>query len=144
VAHRNYFIYGAQIEINIFKDRLEITSPGSLLGVRRLDKEKDISCDDSSFTLTLPDMTYGSGISVNVDDIPEVYAMGMLSGKNDMSILAFCYNSLHSVSEIADYLGMTPSTYFRKNTIKRLVNDGFLIEKISGRKKSTCQTMKRY
>lgn len=182
VAHRNYFIYGAQIEINIFKDRLEITSPGSLLGVRRLDKEKDIasiiprrrnevicstlsmldymeekgsgfdkiesdyadsdenhrpyvSCDDSSFTLTLPDMTYGSGVSLNEDDIPEVYAMGTLSGKNDLSILAFCYNSPHSVSEIADYLGMTPSTYFRKNTIKRLVNNGFLTEKIAGRKK---------
>ena len=43
VAHRNYFIGGSQIEINMFKDRLEITSPGALLGVKALKKEKNIS-----------------------------------------------------------------------------------------------------
>ena len=42
-AHRNYFISGGQIEINLFKDRLEITSPGALLGVRLLKKEKNIA-----------------------------------------------------------------------------------------------------
>ena len=43
VGHRNYYIQGSQIEVNIFKDRLEITSPGALLGVRELHKEKNIS-----------------------------------------------------------------------------------------------------
>lgn len=43
VAHRNYYMDGTQIEINIFKDRLEITSPGSLLGVGRMVREKSIS-----------------------------------------------------------------------------------------------------
>ena len=43
VGHRNYFIQGTQIEINLFQDRLEITSPGALLGVRELKKEKNIS-----------------------------------------------------------------------------------------------------
>ena len=43
VAHRNYFISGSQIEINMFKDRLEITSPGALLGVREIEKETRIS-----------------------------------------------------------------------------------------------------
>ena len=27
IAHRNYFMSGSQIEVNMFKDRLEITSP---------------------------------------------------------------------------------------------------------------------
>lgn len=31
---------GTQVEVNIFRDHLEITSPGSLVGVRRLEKEK--------------------------------------------------------------------------------------------------------
>ncbi len=35
LAHSNYFIQGSQIEINLFKDRLEITSPGTLLGYRK-------------------------------------------------------------------------------------------------------------
>lgn len=43
IGHRNYFISGSQVEINIFKDRLEITSPGSLLGVRVLKHETDIA-----------------------------------------------------------------------------------------------------
>ncbi len=42
-AHRNYFIFGSEIQFDIFKDRLEITSPGSLLGGKNLEKEKQIS-----------------------------------------------------------------------------------------------------
>ena len=43
IGHRNYYIQGSQIEINIFINRLEIASPGSLLGVRYLHEEKNIS-----------------------------------------------------------------------------------------------------
>lgn len=43
LGHRNYFIQGGQIEINLFKDRLEIVSPGSLIGSRWLNKEKDLA-----------------------------------------------------------------------------------------------------
>lgn len=42
-AHRNYFIFGSEIQFDIFKDRLEITSPGSLLGGKNLEQEKQIS-----------------------------------------------------------------------------------------------------
>lgn len=41
-AHRNYFIFGAEIQFDIFPDRLEITSPGSLLGRSNLFREKNI------------------------------------------------------------------------------------------------------
>ncbi len=43
IGHRNYFISGSQIEINMFRDRLEITSPGALLGVKLMKKETDIA-----------------------------------------------------------------------------------------------------
>ena len=42
IGHRNYYMYGTQVEVNIFPDRLEITSLGVLLGVRELHKEKNI------------------------------------------------------------------------------------------------------
>ena len=42
-AHRNYFIFGSEIQFDIFKDHLEITSPGSLLGGKNLEQEKQIS-----------------------------------------------------------------------------------------------------
>lgn len=43
LGHRNYFIQGSQIEINLYRDRLEIVSPGSLVGSRWLNREKDLS-----------------------------------------------------------------------------------------------------
>lgn len=42
-AHRNYWMEGTQIQIDIFIDRIEITSPGSLLSGKELTKEKNIS-----------------------------------------------------------------------------------------------------
>ena len=179
VGHRNYFIYGSQIEINIFRDRLEITSPGSLLGVKELKKEKNIasiiprrrndiicsilelckymeekgsgfdkieydysgygeeyrpfiSSDASSFTLTLPDLTY-SGVVSETESEPEVYTSGMLSGKNDLLILSYCYGQPRTIRDIAERLGVTASTYFRKSTITRLVSAGYLVQKTNGK-----------
>ena len=42
-AHRNYWMNGTQIQVSMFPDRLEVTSPGSLPGVVSLEKDKDIS-----------------------------------------------------------------------------------------------------
>ena len=42
LVHRNYMITGAQIDIDIFKDRIEITSPGSLLGSSFKSNETDL------------------------------------------------------------------------------------------------------
>lgn len=176
IGHRNYFISGTQIEINIFRDRLEITSPGSLLGVRNLNHETNmasivprrrnevicaileicrymekkgsgfdkieedylnadekhkpyISSDGSSFTLTLPDLTYNKDAAAfNSDQLEEVYSDISCDGKNDLKILGFAFNQPKTVKEIAAFLGVTPSTYFRKNTIANLVKSGLLVE----------------
>lgn len=175
VGHRNYYIQGSQIEINIFKNRLEITSPGALLGVRELHREKDIasiiprrrndiicsilelcrymeekgsgfdkiesdyesygeeykpyvSADSQSFTLTLPDLT-STGDRISDESVqPEVYAEIALEGKNDLNILSFCYNASRSIREVAEYIGVTPSTYFRSKVIARLVSTELLKE----------------
>lgn len=184
VGHRNYYIQGSQIEVNIFRDRLEITSPGSLLGIRELHEEKNISsiiprrrndvicavleicrymeergsgfdkiesdyepyeerfrpyvsADANSFTLTLPDLTTSGGVvsKYQGDELPDVYVEAVLTGKNDLKILSYCYNSARTVRQIADYLEVTPSTYFRSDVIGRLVNDGLLKELLSGKSK---------
>ncbi len=181
IGHRNYFIQGSQIEINIFQNRLEITSPGSLLGVRRLNMETDIasiiprrrnevicailemcrlmeekgsgfdkieadyqnaddahkpyvSCDASAFTLCLPDLTVTSGVETTENqDYADVYTAGLTPGKYDLQILGYCYYKERSVHEIADHIGLKPSTYFRKNTIQRLVKDHYLVESLNSR-----------
>lgn len=174
IAHRNYYMDGTQIEINIFLDRLEISSPGSLMGCPILNKEKNISSiiprrrneiisnvlvycnymeskgsgfdkiendyrgrgeqwrpfvssDSSSFTLVLPDLSYSSGL-LDESNIPDIYILGDSESPHDKNILAFCYLNHHSAVEIADHLGITPSSYFRKNILSRLVKNGLLIE----------------
>ncbi|MGN0907455.1 MAG: ATP-binding protein, partial [Bullifex sp.] len=174
VAHRNYYMTGTQIEVNIFIDRLEITSPGALMGYPEIRKEKNIariiprrrnelissvlvycrymeskgsgfdkieadyrgrgdkwspyiSSDSSSFTLVLPDLCYAGGV-IDESSIPEVYTEMDTGGKNDRKILSFCYSASKSAAEIAEYIGISPSTYFRKNILLRLVEGGYLIE----------------
>ncbi len=43
LCHRNYYINTSIIEISVFVDRLEIVSPGALLGVKKIDKLEDIA-----------------------------------------------------------------------------------------------------
>ena len=180
VGHRNYFIAGSQVEVNVFKDRLEITSPGALLGVRELVRERDIasivprrrnevicgilsacrlmeqkgsgfdkiqedyagkgeahapfvSADSSSFTLTLPDLTYEGGVVGVGDGLPDVTTRGVLEVKDGLDVLSFCYRRERTAAQIAAHLGVTPSTYFRKNVLEQLVNRGFLLKRKDGR-----------
>ena len=173
VGHRNYYISGSQIEINLFKDRLEITSPGSLLGVKLMKKEMNISsiiprrrneviCDvlqmchlmeekgtgfdkivedysvydqehkpyvsseTDSFTLTLPDVTYEEGV-VNEETIPFVYTKRRSQNVHDDAILSYCYMKARTAMEIAEYLGIKPSSWFRKNVLAPLVESGVLL-----------------
>ncbi len=173
LVHRNYFINGSQIEINLYKDRLEIVSPGSLPGSKHLDKEKDlasippirrnevicnvfsllklmekkgsgfdkisedylpygkqyspyVTSSSNYFSLTLPDLSFKGGpVSLNV--APNVYVEGTIKNGNNIKILSYCYNEPKTIVEIAKYLNITPSTYFRKNVIDKLVEEGYLL-----------------
>lgn len=174
IGHRNYFLQGTQIEINIFPDRLEIISPGSLLGNKWLQSEKNLSSippmrrnklicdvlslckimdhkgsgfdkieeeykpygekfapfadsDGSMFCLTLPDVTYSRGLVRN-DTFPNVQTKDVLSGQYDIKILSYCYNHPKTAKEIADILELKPSTYFRNNILKKLIDEEYLIE----------------
>lgn len=180
VGHRNYYIQGSQIEVNVFRDRLEITSPGSLLGVKELKKEKNIaqiiprrrndvicavlelchymeekgsgfdkieadysgygeeyqpyiSADASSFTLTLPDLTFKGGVLEVSEVLPPIYTDGILIGKNDIHILSYCFGKARTAKEIAAEIGIQPSTYFRKTVLGKLVNQGLLLEQKNGK-----------
>ena len=173
-SHRNYFINGSQIEVNIFVDRLEITSPGSLLSQLRLNKEKDIakivperrneiiarvleasfysqnkgsgfdnivldyahadtnhqpfiSSDENSFSLILPNLEYSTGVIDKDNAIPNVYVDNEVLSQRELNILSYCYYLNRSAKEIAIYVGLSPSTYFRNNVITPLVEKGYLI-----------------
>lgn len=43
IAHRDYFLDGTQIQIDMFKDRLEISSPGSFYQGEKIGKTYDLS-----------------------------------------------------------------------------------------------------
>lgn len=173
LGHRNYFITGSQIEINLYKDRLEIISPGSLPSHKWLTKETNLSnipplrrneliCDvlslcklmdhkgsgfdkieqeykkygakfapfadsnDSFFSLTLPDLTHTSGLVSN-DEKPAVYTLGEEENPKQLEILSYCWHKPRSALEIAEMLGIKPSTYFRKDVLAPLIEKNLLL-----------------
>ena len=60
--------------------------------------------------------------------LPKVYTESVLRGKNDLHILAYCYNTPHTTREIAEELQIKPSTYFRQSILARLVDQGLLYQ----------------
>ena len=172
VAHRDYFLDGTQIQVDMFKDRLEISSPGGfyrgekfgktyelsgIISKRRnelvtqvlvacnvmeaagtgFDKiiEEYASADESHkpyiysssdhFTLVLPDLTYDRGIEDSAE--PDLSYMPVPNGTNyDEKVLSFCYHQAHKVSEIANYLGISDSSYLRKYILGNLEKNGYL------------------
>ena len=83
VAHRDYFLDGTQIQVDMFKDRLEISS-----------------------ILSFAPVPNGTDY--------------------DERVLSFCYYQAHKVSDIAEYLGISDSTYLRKQVLGNLEEQGYL------------------
>ncbi len=172
VAHRDYFLDGTQIQVDMFKDRLEITSPGGFYKGEKLGKTYDLSgiiskrrnelissvlvscnvmeaagtgfdkimeeyrnvdephrpyiCSSSDhFTLVLPDLTYIDG--VEDEKYPVLTFIPVPNGTvYDERILSFCYYQARKVSMIAEYLGISDSTYFRKQVLGNLEEHHYL------------------
>lgn len=174
IVHSDYFLDGSQIQVDMFKDRLEISSPGKFYRGDNIEKTYDLSniiskrrnvlissilvmcnvmeaagtgfekimeeykdygdeyrpfiCSSSDhFTLTLPDLTYKEGLS-NDAMLPAVEFLPLVNAsKHDDKILSYCYFKGHNAKEIADFLGISDSTYFRNTILKRLVNANYLV-----------------
>lgn len=178
VVHRDYFLDGTQIQVDMFKDRLEISSPGSFYRGEKLGKTYDlsgiiskrrnelitsvlVSCNvmeaagtgfdkiieeykeadeahrpyiyssSDHFTLVLPDLTYMDGVEDS--NIPVLTFVPVENGTDyDDKVLSFCYYQAHKVSEIAEYLGISDSTYLRKQVLGNLKEQGYLdVSKLS-------------
>ena len=53
--------------------------------------------------------------------------MPVLNGTDyDKKVLEYCYEEAHKASEIAKYLNISDSTYFRKNVLENLVKNNYL------------------
>lgn len=172
VAHRDYFLDGTQIQIDMFKDRLEISSPGGFYRGEKIGKTYDLSgiiskrrnelitgvlvaCNvmeaagtgfdkiieeytdadekhkpyvyssSDHFTLVLPDLTYDAGLENS--NIPALVFVPVTNGTEfDEKVLSYCYYKSHKVSDIAEYLGISDSTYLRKKVIGNLETNGYL------------------
>lgn len=172
VAHRDYYLDGTQIQVDMFKDRLEISSPGGFYRGEKLGKTYDLSgviskrrneliagvlvaCNvmeaagtgfdkimeeyedvdevhkpyvfssSDHFTLVLPDLTYDKG--VEEERMPVLSFVPVPKGSDfDAKVLSFCYHRAHKVSEIVEHLGISDSTYFRRQVLDNLVSHGYL------------------
>ena len=173
-AHRDYYIDGSQIQIDMFRDRLEIVSPGSYFNGAAIKKTYDlasfspkrrnklisgvlvecrvmeaagtgfekimktyegvdrahspfISSYSDHFRLTLPDLTYEEGVSADDEGEIELCAIDKCSA-HDEKILRYCARQARKAGEIASYLGINDSSYFRKNIIGELYRKGYLVD----------------
>ena len=173
-AHRDYYIDGSQIQIDMFRDRLEIVSPGSYFNGAAIKKTYDlasfspkrrnklisgvlvecrvmeaagtgfekimkayegvdrahspfISSYSDHFRLTLPDLTYEEGVSADDEGEIELCAIDKCSA-HDEKILRYCARQARKAGEIASYLGINDSSYFRKNIIGELCRKGYLVD----------------
>lgn len=179
IAHRDYFLDGTQIQIDMFRDRLEISSPGGFFQGDKIEKTYDLSniiskrrnelicgvlvcckvmeaagtgfdkiaeeysgADENHrpyvfsasdhFTLVLPDLTYDKGLSDS--DYPVLEFVPVANGSEyDASVLSYCYYQARKAGEIAAYLGITDSTYYRKKILDNLVGQGYLIKSKASR-----------
>ena len=181
LAHRDYFIHGSDIFVDLFKNRLVISSPGSifkdgsnkttyqldkLLSCRRNtlisnvfvlcnameakgtgfekiledykngdDRHKPfIRSNATQFSITLPDLTYEGGVAVEEEAL--TFREHILNeSRHDLKISVYCYSSYRSVKQIAENLGVSNSSFLRKNVIDNLVKQNFLLVKESGNEK---------
>ena len=172
VAHRDYYLDGTQIQVDIFRDRLEISSPGGFYRSEKLAKTYDLSrliskrrnelitgilvaCNvmeaagtgfekimeayaaadeahkpyaysaSDHFTLVLPDLTYTEGVKDELS--PILHFIPVPNGTAlDSKVLSFCYRKAHKAAEIAEFLGIKDSTYFRKRVLDNLVKNSYL------------------
>ena len=174
VAHRDYYLDGTQIQVDLFKDRLEISSPGGFYRGEKLGKTYDLSgviskrrnelisgvlvaCNvmeaagtgfdkiteeyatadeahkpyiyssSDHFTLVLPDLTYEKG--VEDETLPVLTFAPIPGGTNlDGKVLSFCYLKARKVAEIAAHLGISDSTYLRKQILGNMENNDYLVK----------------
>jgi ATP-dependent DNA helicase RecG len=181
IAHRDYFIKGSDICVDLFKNRLVISSPGSifkndetlisykldkLISNRRnelicntfvlcnvmeakgtgfekiLDDYKDadelhkpfIRSKYNQFSITLPDLTYEGGVSIDEEAI-KINGIIENPSKYDIKILCYCFNDYKNVKEITSYLNVSNSTFIRKNVLDNLVAQKYLIQVETPREK---------
>ena len=77
------------------------------------------------FTLVLSDLTYSDGVEDS--GVPNILFAPVPNGTvYDEKVLSFCYYQAHKVSEIVSYLGVSDSTYFRKQVLENLVENQYL------------------
>ena len=179
VAHRDYYQDGTQIQLDLFRDRLEISSPGGFYRGEKFGKNYDLSgiiskrrnelisgvlvaCNvmeaagtgfekiaedyaeaderhrpyiyaaSDHFTLVLPDLTYEQGVADS--DLSAIAFVPVPDGtEHDEKVLSFCYHQARRASEIAKFLGLSDSTYFRKMILENLVKNGYLIKSKTAR-----------
>ena len=174
VAHRNYFLLGTQIQVDMFRDRLEISSPGNFYQGEPIEKTYNLSqyistrrnplitdilvmCNmmeargtevnkiiesyadvdlphkpfiystSSHFTLVLPDLTYADGVDTGLLPLIDFIPLERVSDY-DRKILSYCNYGAKRPKEIASYIGISDSSYFREKILGSLVRKGYLIE----------------
>lgn len=75
--------------------------------------------------MVLPNLTYAQGVEDS--SAPSLIFAPIPNGTElEERVLSFCYYQAHKVSEIAEYLGGSDSTYLRRQLLGNLERNGYL------------------
>lgn len=86
-----------------------------------------IYSSSSSFNLVLPDLTYDDGVDTGILPVIDFISLEKVSDY-DRKILTYCHYGVQKPNDIAAYIGISDSSYFRKQILAGLVAKGYLIE----------------
>ncbi len=120
LCHRNYYLTTSIIEIDVFVDRLEIVSPGSLLGSQKLTKEKNL-CSitpkrrNEVIARTLEAIHYaenkGSGFDLIEEEYHSVNDVHKPFISSDQNAFSLTLPNLNYVKGVIDETNDTPDVF---------------------------------
>ena len=150
LIHRDYIVLGSEVHIDMFDDRVEITSPGGMFGggsiqeydiysirsMRRNPVIADLFNRMTDFRVILKNVNYHHGPSIIETTHDKTY--DATHDATHDKILAFCIEP-HSKLEIAEHCGYKNTKNFTQKYLRPLLNNGTLKMTLPDKPKSKHQ-----
>ena len=121
--HRDYIVLGSEVHIDMFDDRVEITSPGGMFGGGSIQEYDIYSIRSMRRNPVIADLFHRMKYNVNyhhgqsIVDTPQVAIYD--------KILAFCATP-HSKIEITEHCGYKNTKNFTQKYLRPLLDSGIL------------------
>ena len=129
--HRDYIVLGSEVHIDMFDDRVEITSPGGMFGGGAIQEYDIYRIRSMRRNPVIADLFHRMKYNVNyhqgqsIVDTPQVTTQVKTQVAIYDKILAFCATP-HSKIEITEHCGYKNTKNFTQKYLRPLLDSGIL------------------